>query len=128
MNPPETQIAKAKHLEEHSQKVANSLDMSKPTMTPFNIPPQQPIIIRLEEPWCNINSVQLKQAIHITLPQRCCKSTMAYVNLCKHQSTNTTIRKKDPNANKLYIFVFKLSYTTCFFAALLLFTYLAHSR
>ena len=41
--------------------------------------------------------------------------------------TNTQIHKEDPSANKLYTFVFKLLYTTRFFAVLLLPIYLPRS-
>ena len=49
------------------------------------------------------------------------------VNLCQYHNANTSICKKDPSANKLDTFVFKLLYTTCFLAILLLFVYLANS-
>ena len=43
-------------------------------------------------------------------------------------NANIQIHKEDPSANKLYTLVFKLLYTTYFFAALLLLMYLAHSK
>ena len=54
-----------------------------------------------------------------------CKSTMACVTYANTRTQAHRYAKKDPSANQLYTLMFKLLYTTRFFAVSVLFTHLA---